>query len=59
MNGAYWYLDVLLSVTAIVLIYSVLQIQGMWITYVFWLLVELLNDKFTPFADMYILGGHL
>lgn len=41
MDGAHWYLGVLLSVTFIVLLFETVKIQKNPITYVAWILVEL------------------
>ena len=57
VDGAHWYLSVLLSVSIIILIFRILKIQHICGTYIIWLLVELLIDKFSPFRNMYILGG--
>lgn len=57
VDGAHWYVGVLLTITAMILMFSVFKIHEIWITYVVWLLVELLIDKLAPFADVYILGG--
>lgn len=57
IDGAHWYLGVLISVTILLLLFDYFRIQRCQIVYLIWMVVEILFEKLTSLRETYILGG--
>jgi len=57
VDGAHWYINVLLSVLLIVMLFRCINIQDNPTPYFLWLVLELIIDKTHATGDMYPIGG--
>lgn len=57
VDGAHWYLGVLLSVSLVTTLFSCFEIENNPLSYFVWVLLELFVDVFFPTRNMYPIGG--